>query len=334
MEQQPGPVNWAPYNPAPLPGMVRLWTWEAFAHGAEVGLLLPLAPGAVRAGADARGPADPRQPRRARPRRGGAGRARARQPPRGRAASAGARRRSSSTTPRAWAWATQPQGRDFDYFRLVFEAYRGLRLNGLTIDILPPDTADLSPYALVVIPGLARLDRRAARRARRLRRPSRSSARAAGRRPRDMRDPRRHAPRPARARDPRRPRRDRCAPPAPVPLAGGGAFHIWREITDGASRGRRAHRRRRRPRCAAPAACATSAAGPTAPRCAACSAPRPARPASPRSTCPTACAAPRRRREVFWFNYAAEPVALAEIAGDPDLPATLGPADLHRRVKG
>jgi beta-galactosidase len=36
MEQQPGPVNWAPYNPAPLPGMVRLWTWEAFAHGAEV----------------------------------------------------------------------------------------------------------------------------------------------------------------------------------------------------------------------------------------------------------------------------------------------------------
>jgi len=36
MEQQPGPVNWAPYNPAPLPGMVRTWTWEAFAHGAEV----------------------------------------------------------------------------------------------------------------------------------------------------------------------------------------------------------------------------------------------------------------------------------------------------------
>ncbi|MGB7316478.1 MAG: beta-galactosidase, partial [Planktotalea sp.] len=35
MEQQPGPVNWAPYNPAPLPGMARLWAWEAFAHGAE-----------------------------------------------------------------------------------------------------------------------------------------------------------------------------------------------------------------------------------------------------------------------------------------------------------
>ncbi|MEL6680473.1 MAG: beta-galactosidase, partial [Pseudomonadota bacterium] len=35
MEQQPGPVNWAPYNPAPLPGMVRLWSLEAVAHGAE-----------------------------------------------------------------------------------------------------------------------------------------------------------------------------------------------------------------------------------------------------------------------------------------------------------
>jgi beta-galactosidase len=36
MEQQPGPVNWAPYNPSPVKGMVRLWGWEAFAHGAEV----------------------------------------------------------------------------------------------------------------------------------------------------------------------------------------------------------------------------------------------------------------------------------------------------------
>ncbi|NNL88052.1 MAG: beta-galactosidase [Marinicaulis sp.] len=36
MEQQPGPVNWARHNPAPLPGMVRLWTHEAAAHGAEL----------------------------------------------------------------------------------------------------------------------------------------------------------------------------------------------------------------------------------------------------------------------------------------------------------
>lgn len=36
VEQQPGPVNWARYNPAPLAGMVRLWTLEAMAHGAEL----------------------------------------------------------------------------------------------------------------------------------------------------------------------------------------------------------------------------------------------------------------------------------------------------------
>jgi beta-galactosidase len=35
MEQQPGPVNWAHHNPNPLPGMVRLWSWQAFAHGAD-----------------------------------------------------------------------------------------------------------------------------------------------------------------------------------------------------------------------------------------------------------------------------------------------------------
>ena len=57
----------------------------------------------------------------------------------------------------AWAWATQPQGRDFDYFRLVFAFYRGLRRLGLSVDILPPDTADLSAYQLVLAPGVATL---------------------------------------------------------------------------------------------------------------------------------------------------------------------------------
>ena len=33
MEQQPGPVNWAPSNTRPAAGMVRFWTLEAFAHG-------------------------------------------------------------------------------------------------------------------------------------------------------------------------------------------------------------------------------------------------------------------------------------------------------------
>mgnify|MGYP003852920779 CR=1 FL=1 len=36
MEQQPGAVNWGPWNPAPARGVLRLWSHEAFAAGAEV----------------------------------------------------------------------------------------------------------------------------------------------------------------------------------------------------------------------------------------------------------------------------------------------------------
>lgn len=35
LEQQPGPVDWAEKNPSPAEGMVRLWTWAAYAHGAQ-----------------------------------------------------------------------------------------------------------------------------------------------------------------------------------------------------------------------------------------------------------------------------------------------------------
>jgi beta-galactosidase len=33
MELQPGQVNWAPVNPQPMPGAVRMWLWHAFAGG-------------------------------------------------------------------------------------------------------------------------------------------------------------------------------------------------------------------------------------------------------------------------------------------------------------
>ncbi len=35
LEQQPGPVDWAEKNPSPADGAVRLWTWAAYAHGAQ-----------------------------------------------------------------------------------------------------------------------------------------------------------------------------------------------------------------------------------------------------------------------------------------------------------
>jgi beta-galactosidase len=132
--------------------MVRLWTWEAFAHGAETvcyfrwrqapfgqeqlhaGLLRPdgaPAPGLAEAATVAREIA-------ALPEVGDA------------------------TAPvalvfdyeSAWAWAAQPQGADFDYFRLCFDFYRALRRLGVDVDILPPDAADLSRWRLVLAPGL------------------------------------------------------------------------------------------------------------------------------------------------------------------------------------
>lgn len=154
MEQQPGPVNWAHWNPAPEDGMVRLWSWQAFAHGAEVvsyfrwrqapfaqeqmhtGLLRPDASedqGAIEAaqvGAelaaltlDEAGPV-----------------------------------RLAVQAPVAmvfdyaaiWMLQIQPQGADFNPLELQFRAYEGLRRLGLDVDLVPAD-ADLSGYRLIVL---------------------------------------------------------------------------------------------------------------------------------------------------------------------------------------
>ena len=156
MEQQPGPVNWAPYNPAPLPGMARLWAWEAFAHGAEAVCYFrwrqaPFAQEQMHAGL-----------------------LRPDSVPAPALAEAAQVARELAAMPdvdagtadvalvfdyaSAWAWETQPQGRDFDYFALCLAFYRGLRALGLNVDIVPPGTADLSGWRVVLIPGLFTLE--------------------------------------------------------------------------------------------------------------------------------------------------------------------------------
>ncbi|QBF30837.1 beta-galactosidase [Thalassococcus sp. S3] len=153
MEQQPGPVNWAPYNPAPLPGMVRLWTWEAIAHGAEVVSYFrwrqaPFAQEQMHAGLlrpndeEAPGLAETRQ-------------VSAELPLFAEMEQTRAEVALLFDYPSSWAWATLPQGADFDYFRLVFSVYRALRRAGLSVDILPSDQADVSGYKLILAPGLA-----------------------------------------------------------------------------------------------------------------------------------------------------------------------------------
>ncbi|MFW8596073.1 beta-galactosidase [Cribrihabitans neustonicus] len=151
MEQQPGPVNWAPHNPAPLPGMVRLWSWEAFAHGAEAvcyfrwrqapmaqeqmhaGLLRPdsvAAPGLAEAMEVARELADAPE-----------------------VAPVQAEVALIFDYEADWAWSIQPHGTGLSYFDLVFETYRAMRKLGWSVDILRPDAA-LSGYKLIAAPGL------------------------------------------------------------------------------------------------------------------------------------------------------------------------------------
>ena len=151
MEQQPGPVNWARFNPAPLPGMVRLWTLEAMAHGAELVSYFrwrqaPFAQEQMHAGllrpdrVDDRGAHEARQAAADIKVIGAVG-----PPPRSVAL--------LFDYQSDWVTDIQPQGKGFSALRAAFEYYSALRQLGLDVDIVAPD-ADLSGYAMVVIPCL------------------------------------------------------------------------------------------------------------------------------------------------------------------------------------
>ncbi|WP_233888635.1 beta-galactosidase [Paraburkholderia flagellata] len=159
MEQQAGPVNWAPWNPVPAPGMVRLWAYEAFAHGAELvsyfrwrqcpyaqeqmhsGLNLPnneLSPGGREVEQAAREIAASDVLRTLAP----AGRAQV---------------ALVFDYETQWMFEIQRHGASFDYQTLAFDYYSALRELGLDVEIVSRH-ADLSTYRLVVVPSLAVID--------------------------------------------------------------------------------------------------------------------------------------------------------------------------------
>ena len=152
MEQQPGPVNWARYNPAPLDGMVRAWTWEAFAHGAEVVSYfrwrqVPFAQEQMHAGLN-------------RPDRkldqGGREAMHVATELAGFQALNSCRKADVALVfsyEADWQIGIQPHARGFSWLQLAFEAYSALRRLGLDVDMLPPD-ADFRGYKLIVAPSL------------------------------------------------------------------------------------------------------------------------------------------------------------------------------------
>jgi beta-galactosidase len=151
MEQQAGPVNWAPHNPLPLPGMVRFWTLEALAHGADFVAYFrwrqcPFAQEQMHSGlklpdnAPDRGLKEVRQ------------------------VTAEIATLPEFTPGAAlvalvfdyesqWLIETEPQGENFGHRQLVFAFYRALRRLGLDVDIIAAD-ADMDRYPLVVVPCL------------------------------------------------------------------------------------------------------------------------------------------------------------------------------------
>ena len=155
MEQQPGPVNWATYNPAPIAGMVRAWTWEAFAHGAELVSYFrwrqaPFAQEQMHAGLNRpdrildQGGMEARQVAgelKAMPELGPCKRAKV---------------ALVFSYEADWVTKIQPHGRGFRALNLAFETYSALRRAGLDIDMIAPD-GNFADYALVVAPTLPTL---------------------------------------------------------------------------------------------------------------------------------------------------------------------------------
>jgi beta-galactosidase len=153
MEQQPGPVNWAPWNPIPKPGMIRLYTWEALAHGAEVvsyfrwrqapfaqeqmhaGLNLPDDSGLTPGGTEARQVAQELRALGALP--------------------AGGQAPVALVFDYEASWITriQPHGADFNYVELCLLWYSAARRLALDVDIVAPG-APLHGYKLILAPTL------------------------------------------------------------------------------------------------------------------------------------------------------------------------------------
>ncbi len=160
MEQQPGPVNWAPWNPVPKPGMVRLWTWEALAHGAEVISYFrwrqaPFAQEQNHAGLNLAGLSELSP--------GGL-----------EATQVGEDLEKLGKLPKfeqasvaivydyeaSWITRIQPQGEDFRYHELVFRWYEAVRRLGLDVDFVPPGH-DLKDYRLILVPSLPHISEQA-----------------------------------------------------------------------------------------------------------------------------------------------------------------------------
>jgi beta-galactosidase len=158
MEQQPGPVNWAPHNPRPAPGMVRHWTLQAFAHGAACVAYfrwrqVPFAQEQMHAGLrrpddmPAAAWAEVEQAASDMQRLGDLSVVAAKSPV------------AIVIDPvSGWVDDIERQGAGYRYDAVVFQYYRALRGLGVDVDFVSAGDAQLAGYRLVVVPTMAVVD--------------------------------------------------------------------------------------------------------------------------------------------------------------------------------
>ncbi|GAP62711.1 beta-galactosidase [Ardenticatena maritima] len=157
MEQQCGFINWGFYNQAPRPAVIRLWSWQAVAHGADA--LVYFRWRAVRYAQEQfhsgllRHDGEPADGwhvvRRLQAERALLERLQATQTP--------AEVAMLLAYDDLWALDLQPHHREFRYWRHFGAYYRALRRAGVDVDIVAP-RADLSRYKLVIAPTLYLVD--------------------------------------------------------------------------------------------------------------------------------------------------------------------------------
>jgi beta-galactosidase len=132
--------------------MMRLWAWEAYAHGAEAVCYFrwrqaPFAQEHMHAGmlrpdnADAPALLEARQ------------------------VASELQTAPDVSAPQApvalifdydadFSWTTQPHGTGLTYFQIIFDTYKALRKLGLSVDFLRSETRDFTGYKIVAAPGL------------------------------------------------------------------------------------------------------------------------------------------------------------------------------------
>lgn len=155
MEQQPGTVNWTPYNPPVPPGQVRAWTHQAFAHGAEA--VLYFRERAVNIGQEQYHAGVLKHdgtPDRCWHEAKAVSEDIAKYPllRRGKASVA-----ILFDYEDFWTLRLDPHNAEFSYYQVVLDLYRELWEKHIAVDVLPR-SADLSGYAAVFVPSPALID--------------------------------------------------------------------------------------------------------------------------------------------------------------------------------